>query len=146
MSAPFKPGLVVVGELNPFGGDPRMALYHLPRGSSGNRLRRIMGLSDAAYEDLEKVNLCEGEWRSRDARERAKYLRGLYPRFVLLGSRVRVAFDGPAPFAQAQQYGLECLGLPHPSGRNLVWNEEGVVERARAALRALAPEIPWGSA
>ena len=55
--------VLLVGEVNPYGADPRMALYHLPRGASGDRLREILGLDDATYiRRLSRVNLCTGRW------------------------------------------------------------------------------------
>jgi hypothetical protein len=38
--------LVIVGEVNLYDPDPSLALYHLPRGVSGDRLRTLMGLTD----------------------------------------------------------------------------------------------------
>lgn len=124
-----------------------MALYHLPRYASGNRLREIMGLTDAAYEDLEKVNLCEGRWSVPAARAAARALLAPDARYVLLGAKVRAAFAGPAPFERhvhRKSGNATFLGLPHPSGRNLIWNDPSARRRAREALRALAPEVPWG--
>ncbi len=39
----------------------------------------------------------------------------------------------------------QFVAVPHPSGRNRVWNDQDAVPRVRALLRALAPAIPWGS-
>jgi hypothetical protein len=36
------------------------------------------------------------------------------------------------------------ISLPHPSGRNLIWNDPQVALNARAMLRQIAPEMPWG--
>lgn len=69
------PPLIIVGEVNPFGADPFFALYHLPRESSGNRLRVIWGLSDHVYAGLTKVNLCTGRWSMPAARAAAYKLR-----------------------------------------------------------------------
>ena len=66
--------VLLVGEANPYGGDPEMALYHLPRGASGDRLREILGLRDATYEAIPKANLCPQEWDLREARGRAERL------------------------------------------------------------------------
>lgn len=142
-------GLVIVGEANPYGGDPRFALYHLPRNASGNRLREIMGLPDHAYEQLTKVNLCPRAWSMKVARARAHELHqsaagGV---LVLLGAKVRDAFDGPDFFTVGRCLdGRTLVTLPHPSGLNRMWSEPGARERARALLREVAPEVPWGFA
>jgi hypothetical protein len=142
------PRVLLVGELNPYGADPRMALYHLPRGASGDRLREILGLSDVSYaRKLAKVNLCSRSWSATRARAAARYLLDASPQevLVLLGARVRDAFGGPPFFGRStwrRDDGSEIamVGLPHPSGRNLLWNDPR--GRARAAA-ALCAEAPW---
>lgn len=124
-----------------------MALYHLPRTSSGNRLREIMGLSDSDYLSfLDRRNLCVGRWSEQAAREAAWELQvTLSARvFVLLGSKVRRAFDGPPPFHTMDGPGHVLLGMPHPSGLCRAWNEPGAVARARRLLQQHAPWVPWG--
>lgn len=87
------PRVLLVGELNPHGSDPRLALYHLPRASSGNRLRLIMGVTDLEYHLLfDRANLCDGRWSAKAARERLAALSDARPTggaVVLLGGRVR---------------------------------------------------------
>jgi hypothetical protein len=142
--------VLVVGELNPYGADPRAALYHLPRGASGDRLRVLLGLSDSAYaRRLAKVNLCTGRWDIHAARARAAYLLDTSREevIVLLGARVRDAFHRGPDFFNTTTYHMPgfddriLLGLPHPSGRCLVWNDPAARRRATEALRALAPWI-----
>lgn len=36
------------------------------------------------------------------------------------------------------------VSLPHPSGRNLIWNQPGKVSLARGLLRLVAPGVSWG--
>lgn len=149
--------VILVGELNPFGADPLLALYHLPRGSSGNRLRVILGLTDAEYARIPKVNLCEGKWSTRAAHDRA---RGLLADpetrvYVLLGRRVRDAFRAAcgvagllADFSTYRDSGnvaYSLADLPHTSGLCRAWNDPAAAGRARDLLRGCAPEIPWGS-
>lgn len=64
---------LLVGEANPYGGDPAYALYPYPRGCSGHRLcEKVMGLTDREYLDcFERVNLCPTKWSMRQARARA---------------------------------------------------------------------------
>lgn len=88
-------GPILVGEANPYSRDPEMALFHLPRGATGDRLRRlVLGLRAWRYERLRRFDLCERRWSIAEAREEAQRLRNAYPtgRFVLLGVKVAEAF------------------------------------------------------
>lgn len=141
-------GVVLVGELNPYGADPRMALHDLPDAASGARLRRILGLSRPRYRALTRYNLCEGQWDLEEARGQAQVIlhdhRGDV--LVLLGRKVASAFRhrharllsivdevGHAPW----------VILPHPSGLNRLWNDGETERRTIALLREVAPEVPW---
>lgn len=137
--------LVLVGELNPYGSDPGFALFHLPRRASGDRLREHLGLRDVTYEALAKVNLCDRAWSNQAAFEEAINLRFKYRVMVCLGVKVRRAFGAPPPFTSAEDFfGCRLVSLPHPSGLCRVWNEPGARDRARALLREVAPDVPWG--
>jgi hypothetical protein len=143
---PGDQSLLFVGESNPYGEqDGKFALYHLPRGASGNNLRKHLGLMDSTYAALDKVNLCVGPWRLEAARAKAMILLTEYRVIVLLGVKVRKAFGGPAAWeARRSAFGRSWVSLPHPSGLNAAWRELGASERARALLREHAPWIPWG--
>ena len=142
--------LVFVGELNPYGIDPKFALYHQPRGASGDRLRAHLGLRDATYARITKINLCVGAWSVHDARARAQALlesmAGANAVLVLLGAKVRRAFGGPPSFTlwEGSMDRPTLIGLPHPSGRSVTWNQEGARDIARALLRMAVPGVPWG--
>lgn len=149
------PDVLAVGELNPRGANPRLALFPLPRGASGDRLRILMGLADVDYlRCVARTNLCDLSWSGAIARARGRALLWSEgpPVLVLLGARVRDALDGP-PFFESRPWrhpsgqGSEkvLLSLPHPSGRCLLWNDPARRERARALLRELVPGVPWGS-
>lgn len=141
------PRVVVVGEVNPYGADPRLALYHLPRRASGDRLRVILGLSDADYlRHLARRNLCAGRWDCAVARRVAQsLLEEDFSAYVLLGRRVAGAFRVPYGFEVARR-GLKTLvSLPHPSGLCRVWNEPGSTGRAREILRRHVLGVPWGA-
>ena len=162
--------VILVGEDNPYGDDPRFALYPHPDGSAGARFCRLVcGLPRADYIGLRRTNLCVGKWSAPAARKAADQLRlDVLPGhvLVLLGRKVAGAFGlaGSLAFSTAREadrdvYGpldVQRLGaagqvvryvlLPHPSGRNTTWNEPGAFERARSLLRSAVPGVPWGSA
>lgn len=149
--------VLLVGENNPYGSDPEFALYCYPPGCAGYRLRRIFGLPQHQYLALHRKNLCDGDWSKDQAKTRAFEL--LSPQapwnvIVLLGRKVTEAFEkvalGGDPLVafstRASCPGVTLVSLPHPSGRNLVWNQPWAPKRAREILRDLVPELPWGSA
>ena len=163
-------GPILIGESNPYGADPEMALYPLPPHASGGRLQRlVMGVRRHRYVEFERHNLCEEPWRIREARSMAGALtrssRGRV--LVLLGRKVAHAFgekDTP-PFSlvdvgEGERYlrrmpsatpphgssWTRLLLLPHPSGLNRQWQQPGAVERARRILRVVCPDVPWGEA
>jgi hypothetical protein len=154
------PPVILVGEANPYfagHGDPSYSLYCYPIGSAGHRLRKILGLPQHRYLALYRVNLCDGDWSNARAQDRARAL--IVPSspwrvVVLLGRKVTGAFEKVAlggdplvPFATRTCVpGMTFISLPHPSGRNLIWNQPWARERARQLLRTLAPDLPWGSA
>ena len=71
---------------------------------------------------------------------------------VLRGRKVAGAFGlgHLAPFTRQDVVQIDggnllrYVILPHPSGRCRVWNEPDAVERARALLRQVRPDVPWG--
>lgn len=141
-TGPRKP--LIVGELNPYGGDPYYALYPSPDGCSGHRLCcLVLKMRRAQYlESFDRVNLCAGKWSLRDARAAAKYLweQPSAPRFVLLGAKVAKAFEVPFVPNEISEGGT-ILVLNHPSGLCRAWNQDGAVERAREAVAKFLPEM-----
>lgn len=91
------------------------------------------------------MNLCASKWSTPAARERAaELLKGPHETFVLCGAKVREAFLRAKCSTGLASYPIEINGkwvmktlvcIPHPSGRNLVWNDPNEVERVRALLR-----------
>lgn len=146
---------LLVGEANPYGGDPSFALYPDPPGCAGHRLcHKIMGLDQDEYlERFERVNLCPTAWSMRTARQRAGDLaRASSDRtLVLFGAKVAAAFDLQfEPFEKfgavrpragadrplsAQDWVPHFVVLPHPSGLSRAWHVPGAYERARGVLR-----------
>lgn len=137
--------LVFVGESNPYDKDPRMALFQLPRGAAGNRLRTYLGISDYVYMRLNKVNLCVGRWSYPAAREAAKKLLTAYDPIVCLGVRVIEAFEVATPvWGSVIVDGVTIASMPHPSGLNRVWNDPRAREKAVELMKRVAPHIQWG--
>lgn len=162
---PANLGPILVGELNPYGGNPANALLDEPRGSSGWRLRVLLGLTTDHYLALRRYNLCTDRWSLPAARTRADEIRQAHPDrvLVLLGVKVAAAFglqDAPAfsavgeslrdHYATREAVAMEVgerptyVLLPHPSGRNRAWSEPVALERARALVRLHCPELPVG--
>jgi hypothetical protein len=136
---------VLVGESNPYGDDPEMALFPLPRGCSGWRLcHTVLGMTKRDYLDrFERANLVFGNWSPSSAKFRAALLRA--PKMVLLGSKVSMAFGleyipmgratlGLTPLCQA-------LMIPHPSGRCRAWNDPEVILQVRQAVAGFLPNL-----
>jgi hypothetical protein len=137
---------LLIGEDNPYGSDPRFALYPRPTFSAGGRLcHRILRLTEKEYiRDFERVNLCGGKWSMKEARKKAEELSNTRPPdapFVLLGTKVAKAFGARfEPFTFAAQLLGEgvhrpLIILPHPSGLNRLWNGIDSFEKAREILR-----------
>jgi hypothetical protein len=152
-SSPDEPnpdGIWLVGVLNPYGGDPDMALVNYPANCSGHRLWRILGIDEDRYLALRRRNLCTDRWSRALATAAAYDVYAEVPELapgrpaslvVLLGADVADAFRGiassgrlrrgrPAPLdlweASRDAAGrASWLCLPHPSGMNRAWNGRG---------------------
>lgn len=155
---------LLVGEDNPYGGDPRYALYPEPRNCAGDRLcRLVMGLTSREYlARFDRANLCAERWSVKEAHRRAAVFLDERPEgvFVLLGAKVAAAFERASGFAiQPSPFLMKVLEvesplsllrgvkrfvfLPHPSGRCRAWNEPGAFDLARSVLRVagVLPEL-----
>jgi hypothetical protein len=147
---------LLVGEANPYGGDPRFALYPAPDGCSGHRLATlIFGLHRQTYLDaFERVNLCPCDWSTKEARSRASGIAAARPAgswTILCGAKVARSFGmAPASAAAPALVGVDAASvgwivIPHPSGLCRIWNAD-VIRRVRAALAEVLPAIPFGEA
>lgn len=145
MRAPAE--LLIVGESNPHGPEPRFALFDRPANCAGDRLRRlILGVRRSTYFGLGRVNLCSGRWSDPLARNAARTMldeHGEMP-ILLLGKKVAGAFGLAALFPFGRAPDRPLVVIPHPSGRNLLWNDAGTIERARSLIAAIAPSLPLG--
>jgi len=148
----------LVGELNPYGEDPRFALYDEPIGASGHRLREyILGIPRRVYladSLFTRQNLCVGHWHRETARARMEILIDSLTSgdlVVTLGRRVAQARQSqyvptPRPWEvqKVVSRGSLLLALPHPSGLCREWNDPAAARRARDILRSVAPHVRWG--
>jgi uracil-DNA glycosylase len=149
--------VLLVGEDNPLSSHPSDTLVPWPEGCSGHRLLNILGLAEETYLALHRANLCRGRWSTAEAKRRAALLiadpSAPWRVIVMLGRKVANAFGckGVTPFSCVDVPGTELDGpmrlvtLPHPSGRNTIWTIRAKVEQARALMREVAPEVPWGT-
>ena len=134
---------LLVGESNPYGADPKFALYPAPEGSAGERLCcLIFGMYRKDYlREFERCNLCADKWSMAEARWRAAELRTWKGPLLLFGAKVARAFgfDPFGPFTVAD--GGKTLVLPHPSGLCRMWNDPDAVPRARVLVAEVCPGV-----
>lgn len=148
------PRPLLVGESNPYGSDPKYALYPYPERSAGGRLcQLIMDIRLSEYiKRFDRVNLCAGKWSVKEAREKMFELtRGPVRPIVLLGAKVSAAFGFefvPCSISFITKGNGEHKGqsfriaiLPHPSGLCRIWNEPDAIERARKTLREVGIDV-----
>ena len=110
--------VVLVGEVNPFGSEPRFALWPRPAHASGARLMRILGLRERTYVGLTRINLCTSAWSLSEARTRASKLIGRVADggvVVGLGRKVAMTFRVTGPMFSVHVIGkARFVSLPHP--------------------------------
>lgn len=145
----------LIGENNPYGPDPRFALYCEPPHSAGGRLRRlILGMTERDYlRSFERRNLlAQDRWSAPAARAAAAALRAQMTaedRVILFGRRVFDAWSAAQwwrwrPFEAYLMDSApheQVLALPHPSGLSRAWNEPGAFLRARQAVGDFVPHL-----
>ena len=139
--------VLLLGEQNPYGGDPSYALYPAPDGCAGHRLcRLVLDLPRTEYlRRFDRRNVLErpGKWSVREARNEASLILGAHRRVVALGAKVAAALGlSTEPFSMHEilLHGEEerlVLVLPHPSGLCRAWNVPGAFERARKMVSEL---------
>lgn len=154
------PRVWLIGENNPYGADPRYALFDDPPHSAGGRLRRlVLGMKRTDYfRSFERRNLLQApRWSVPAARQAANVLghqlqlemdRGL-ALAILFGKRVFDAFEywGFMPLAGAERKWTpftiagKYLILPHPSGLSRAWNDPESFSRARRYVAEFAPHL-----
>lgn len=140
---------------NPLSDDPEFDLYPYPEGSTGHRLWKLLpdGTTRAQYlAAFDRRNLiCGREWNAALARRAG---RALLPELVgrtvgVLGSEVRSALGlpkvEPLSVQQTPVGGggiMTWIAFPHPSGRNLWYNNEANRLHAMYVLERLMLGVP----
>lgn len=160
---PGKP--LIVGRDNPYSQDPRYALFYEPAGATGASLCfRILEMDPRDYMRVfDRANLCVGGWSKPTARESARaILERPRKALILLGKDVAEAFglgrdweflESTELLSQHKRergrfqvvYRTPTIVLPHPSGRNRLWNDQMLRRRAREAVRDLLLRTGCGS-
>lgn len=149
--------IVLVGEDNPLSSAPEHALYPHPPGCAGNRLMKLLGLPVQQYLAINRMNLCTRSWDGKEAKRRAQLVladpSAPWRVVVMLGSKVKRAFGidcnffyyTTEPSTVEWMHGpVTLVSLPHPSGRNRVWNDPTRKTDVVDVMRAVAPDVPWG--
>lgn len=134
--------VILVGEANPYGADPRYALYFEPPQSAGGRLCKVvLGMTGREYlRTFHRVNLCPSKWSAPVARARAGELMALHAPIVLLGAKVCDAFGvefDPVRTSMFADTGEPYVVIPHPSGLSRGWNQPGMHDKAKEAIMRL---------
>lgn len=149
--------VIVIGESPGPKGEARLPLFPHPAKSAGYRLARMTGLARAGYlEHFRRLNLIPShrgpDWPVAAARDAADnlagggFLGGYH--VLLLGAKVWRAFGGTTKdFSYCRWYqrygrlwspGFHVAVIPHPSGRNRLYNDGHIKQQVVAFLRALA--------
>lgn len=123
--------LILVGLSNPYSHNPSDALAPYPKGSSGRRLWKMMnkrtGITEFQYmRKFQRVNLRDFGDFPTDA-ERVKHLKRSFrpgDTVVLLGDELRKLMGLRKMLIHPQVVeGVTYRQIPHPSGRNLFYND-----------------------
>jgi hypothetical protein len=122
---------ILVGIDNPHSADPRRALMPMPTGSAGWRLWKLSGMPRPEYlRAFQRVNACD---------------RPVIPpgsRVVVLGREawgaLGLPFATPLCEVEVPVTRTRFTLVPHPSGRNLWYNDEDNRQRVGDLLRGLA--------
>ena len=149
---PPHPVGMLVGEAPGPNTDARLPLYPAPTNSAAARLMKYAEIDPIDWMGkLVRVNMCDGPWSERRATAgRAKVISYLLNkenfhdgrplRVLLLGARVAREWGCRGPFGRAvffnaeEEPNLNVAWIPHPSGRNLLYNDRKNQLRARNAV------------
>lgn len=143
--------ILFLGEDNPQSSDPYYALWPAPDRCAGERFcNDILRLDEDVYLACYRTNLChDGPWDLKKARARAAELLGHNSNWeivVVLGAKVAKIVGKHVgitlePFKAYESATGYVVYLPHPSGRNQVYNHEAFRNKARDLVMNLAPDL-----
>lgn len=148
-----RPRGLLVGEAPGPNTDALLPLFPVPN-SAGGRLLKYAGVPAAHFlGKLVRMNLCDGTWSARRAvagraraiaflLDRTNFYKGEPLRVLLLGARVARAWSCYGPFGHVEMLHttstrttpIQVAWIPHPSGRNLLYNSRRNQLRARRAV------------
>lgn len=150
---PPQPRGLLIGEAPGPNTNAKLPLFPEPNGSAAGRLLKYAGVEPVDWMGkLVRMNLCDDAWSERRATagrsralaylfDQANYYDGKPLRVLLLGARVAQAWacNGPFGFVEMEYAGwrtgtLPVAWVPHPSGRNLLYNSRSNQLRARRAV------------
>lgn len=159
---PPKPRGLIIGESPGPNGNAKLPLFPEPHTSAAGRLLKYADIDPVEWMGkLIRMDLCDGPWSERRAvagRTRAveyilneaNYYDEKPLRVLLLGARVAQAFGCYGPFGSViHQYSekpnVNITWIPHPSGRNPLYNDRKNQLCARnAVLWAIGDRAkPW---
>lgn len=139
---PGPPTGLLVGEM-PAAGSGSLPLFPHPKNSAGGRLLLWSRITPTQYLGrLRRTNIyttaTEEPWDPAHAELRAQEITEQLTdgtRVVLLGKRVSEAFQVWVPFKMERRGRIFLTSIPHPSGRNLVYNDAVARMGAAAAVQ-----------
>ncbi len=149
---PPRPVGMLIGEAPGPNTNARLPLFPSPTNSAAARLLRYAEVEPVEWMGkLLRVNLCYAQWSDRRAHAGAVQTlsfvldpsnytsEGKTLRVLLLGARVAraLACHGPFGYGVHMYNGhpdLHIAWIPHPSGRNLIYNDRKNQLRARNAV------------
>ncbi len=119
---------------------PECPMFPYPEKSAGERLLAISGLDAVTYlRAYDRADLMSTTgWSASNAHEAAKRVAARWQgrRIVLCGERVSTAFGYRGPsYVWTTLYDVDCVRIPHPSGRNAILNTAEERNRVRKALQ-----------
>ena len=144
---------MLVGEAPGPHTNPKLPLFPEPTNSAAARLLRYAGIPAVDWMGkLVRVNMCDEAWSARRALagfmhtlgyllDETNFVDGHPLRVLLLGAKVARAWGKHGAFGHSMNHYAEAPGVtlqvawvPHPSGRNLIYNDRRNQLRARNAV------------
>lgn len=148
---PPAPCGLLVGEAPGRNTDPLLPLFPRPSNSAGGRLLKYAAVDPADWlGKLVRMNMCDEAWSARRAvagharalaylLDKRNFHQGEPLRVLLLGKRVARAWSCYGAFGYVELMcdrgpTIRVAWIPHPSGKNLLYNSRRNQLRARRAV------------